>query len=191
MVPSSFMISQMTPEGSSPARRERSTEASVCPARTSTPPSRARRGKDVAGPREVAGPRAGLDRGQDGARAVGCGNAGGHALARIDGFAEGGAEVGGVVRRHQGQAESVAALAGQREADQAAAEGGHEIDDFGRHLFGGDGQVAFVLAILVVDDDQHAPGASFLDSLGNGREWHNLVSEFPLYRWAQGSTGGR
>ena len=45
MVPSSFMISQITPEGSSPARRERSTEASVCPARTSTPPSRARRGK--------------------------------------------------------------------------------------------------------------------------------------------------
>src|ERR1035438_1173752 len=45
MVPSSFMISQITPEGSSPARRERSTDASVCPARTSTPPSRARRGK--------------------------------------------------------------------------------------------------------------------------------------------------
>ncbi len=45
MEPSSFMISQMTPPGRSPARRARSTTASVCPARTSTPPSRARKGK--------------------------------------------------------------------------------------------------------------------------------------------------
>ena len=44
MLPSGFMISQITPEGSSPASRARSTEASVCPARTSTPPSRARNG---------------------------------------------------------------------------------------------------------------------------------------------------
>ncbi len=45
IVPSSFMISHSTPAGLSPARRHRSTEASVCPARTSTPPRRARSGK--------------------------------------------------------------------------------------------------------------------------------------------------
>jgi hypothetical protein len=45
MVPSSFMISQMTPAEKSPALRARSTDASVCPARTSTPPSLARKGK--------------------------------------------------------------------------------------------------------------------------------------------------
>ena len=45
IAPSSRMISQMTPEGLSPARRARSTEASVWPARTSTPPLRARSGK--------------------------------------------------------------------------------------------------------------------------------------------------
>ena len=44
IVPSSFMISQITPEGFSPASRAMSTAASVCPARTSTPPSRARSG---------------------------------------------------------------------------------------------------------------------------------------------------
>ena len=38
MLPSSFMISQMTPAGYSPAMRARSTAASVWPARTSTPP---------------------------------------------------------------------------------------------------------------------------------------------------------
>src|SRR5713101_4102984 len=45
MVPSSFMISQMTPAGLNPAMRARSTEASVWPARTRTPPVRARSGK--------------------------------------------------------------------------------------------------------------------------------------------------
>ncbi len=45
MVPSGFMISQITPAGERPAMRARSTEASVWPARTSTPPSRARSGK--------------------------------------------------------------------------------------------------------------------------------------------------
>ena len=40
----SFIISQMTAAGPVLARRQRSTEASVWPARTSTPPSRARRG---------------------------------------------------------------------------------------------------------------------------------------------------
>ena len=45
MVPSSFIISQRTPAGYKPARRARSTVASVWPALTSTPPSRARIGK--------------------------------------------------------------------------------------------------------------------------------------------------
>ena len=53
-----------------------------------------------------------------------------------------------------------------------AAVGRHEIDDFRGDLFGGDGQVAFVLAVFIVNDDQHAPGANFLDRFGNGSEWH-------------------
>src|SRR6266403_5389189 len=49
MVPSSRRISQMTPAGAKPARRARSTAPSVCPARTSTPPRRARSGKTCPG----------------------------------------------------------------------------------------------------------------------------------------------
>ena len=45
MLPSSFMISTMTPAGSNPAKREKSTAASVCPGRRNTPPAFARRGK--------------------------------------------------------------------------------------------------------------------------------------------------
>ena len=43
--PSSFIISQITPDGLRPARRLMSTAASVCPALTSTPPSLAFNGK--------------------------------------------------------------------------------------------------------------------------------------------------
>ena len=49
MLPSSFITSQMTPDGCNPAIRARSTEASVCPARTSTPPSRDRSGNTCPG----------------------------------------------------------------------------------------------------------------------------------------------
>ena len=45
MLPSSFMISQITPAGWRPASRARSTDASVWPVRSSTPNGRARSGK--------------------------------------------------------------------------------------------------------------------------------------------------
>ncbi len=49
IVPSSFMISQITPDGLRPASRAMSTPASVWPVRTSTPPSRAISGKTCPG----------------------------------------------------------------------------------------------------------------------------------------------
>ena len=45
IVPSSFKISTITPASSNPAKRDKSTAASVCPARRKTPPLRARNGK--------------------------------------------------------------------------------------------------------------------------------------------------
>jgi len=56
IVPSSFMISQMTPAGLRPASRARSTAASVCPARCRTPPGRARSGKTWPGITRSSGP---------------------------------------------------------------------------------------------------------------------------------------
>ncbi len=54
--PSSSMISHRTPDGVRPAIRARSTDASVWPARFSTPPRRARRGNMWPGTDEVVGP---------------------------------------------------------------------------------------------------------------------------------------
>ena len=55
MVPSSRMISQHRPQGTRPARRHRSTVASVWPPRTSTPPRRAVRGNTWPGRRRSSG----------------------------------------------------------------------------------------------------------------------------------------
>ena len=41
---------------------------------------------------------------------------------------------------------------------------GHEVDRLGRDELGGHGEVAFVFAVFVVDHDQHAAGAEFLDA---------------------------
>jgi hypothetical protein len=55
-VPSSFITSQMTPAGIRPARRARSTLASVWPVRSSTPPSFDRKGKMWPGVTRSPGP---------------------------------------------------------------------------------------------------------------------------------------
>ena len=68
------------------------------------------------------------------------------------------------------QAELFAALRGQRQADQPARLLGHEVD----RLRGGElrrhHQVALVLAVLAVADDDHAAAADLLDRLLDRRE---------------------
>ena len=72
---------------------------------------------------------------------------------------------------HGTDVEVLEALFGHGEADQAASELGHEVDGFGRDLFGGEGEVAFVLAVFVVDHHDHAAGADFLNRVRNVGEW--------------------
>ena len=70
-----------------------------------------------------------------------------------------------VLRHHQRNLELVEPLRRHRQADQPAAVARHEVDRLRRHLLGRDRQVAFVLAILVVDDDDHPAGADRLDGV--------------------------
>ena len=129
-------------------------------------------GKDMAGTSQIAGLAGRIDGDADGVRAVGRGDAGGDALGRFDGFAKRRAETRVVARRHGRQLQRVADFGAERKADQAARVPGHEVDDFGRDLFGGDGEVAFVFAIFIVDDDQHPAGPKILDRFGDGGERH-------------------
>lgn len=111
-------------------------------------------------------------RGAHGVCAVVGGDAGGHAFGRLDADGEVGLELRGVVAHHRRQAELRAALAGQRQTHQPARVGHHEVDVRRLDQLGGHDQIAFVLAVLVIDDHHHAAGAQFLDQFRNGCEIH-------------------
>ena len=146
-----------------PASRARSHAASVWPARVSTPPGCAASGKMWPGCTRSSSVAPRL---RTAARIV-CARS----YAEMPVVTPSAASIEtvkfGVVRRGVmrstigGKRERSAALLRQRQADQAARFADHEIDVLGPHFFGGHDQVAFVLAILVVDDHDHVAGADF------------------------------
>ena len=172
IVPSSFMISQITAAGVRPARRARSQPASVWPARTSTPPACAITGKMWPGCTMSEG----FASGAIAARTVRARSAAEMPVvtpsaASIDTVKVRAHATSGS-RDHRRQLERSAALLGQREADQAARMPRHEIDRLGRDELGGEHEVAFVLAILLVDQHDHSPGLEVGDDVGDGRKRH-------------------
>ncbi len=74
-----------------------------------------------------------------------------------------------------GRLQVLAAVARERQADQAAAEAGHEVDRLGRDVVGGEHQVAFVLAVFLVDQDDHAAGAHVGDDVFDRRDGHRRI----------------
>ena len=124
--------------------------------------------KDVTGARQVCRARGGVDGGQDGGGAIGGADAGGDAATRVDGFGESRAEGGGIHRGHGRQVQLVAALLGESQTDQAAAVLGHEVDGRGSYFFRRQGQVAFVLAVFVIDQNDLATLAKLLGGFIRG-----------------------
>ena len=96
--------------------------------------------------------------------AVGGGNTGGDALGRLDRDGEVGAEGGAVAARHHRQIERIAAFLGQGQADQAARMLDHEVDGFWRDEIGGEHQVAFIFAVFLINQNDHAASAQFGDN---------------------------
>ena len=169
IVPSSFMISQITPAGVSPASRAMSTAASVWPARTSTPPSRATSGKTWPGVTMSCGPH-------DGSMAT--------AMVRARSAAE-----MPVVTPSRASIETVkavwwrvplfCAISGRPSCSTRSRVSARQIRPrpclamklmaSGVAHLRGDDEVALVLAVLVVDQDEHPAVAGVLDDvLGRG-----------------------
>jgi hypothetical protein len=101
----------------------------------------------------------------NGQRAVVCRDAGGHAFGCFDRNRECRAVRALVVARHRRQAQLPAARLGQRQADQAAAKAGHEVDRLGSDMLGSQHQIALVFPIFLVHQDNHTPGAHFDNDL--------------------------
>ena len=119
MVPSSFMISQIT-AGRVQAGEAREVDAGLGLAGALEHAAGARHEREhVAGLHEVLRPGLGVDRHLDRVGAVGGGDAGRDALARLDRDGERRLQARLVVARHRRQVELGAALRRQREADRA------------------------------------------------------------------------
>jgi hypothetical protein len=112
----------------------------------------------------------GVDRRLDRAGAIRGGNPRRHPLAGLDRDREGGLERRLVVLCHRPQAELVAALGGQAEADQPSGVRRHEVDRLGSRKLRRDRQIALVLAVCGVDDDHEPAVADVLDRLFDRRQ---------------------
>ena len=74
------------------------------------------------------------------------------------------------VRTMKSRLSSLARAWRQREADQSAAVLGHEVDGVGRRHLRRDDEIAFVFAILGIDENDHAAVLHLLDDLFDRRE---------------------
>src|SRR5688572_25565134 len=128
--------------------------------------------------RQVGRPRLRIDRRHHRRGAVGCGNAGADVVLGIDRHAERGTERRGVGVDRERDFQLVQPLAGHRQTDLTTPVPHHEVDRLGRDLFRRDRQVAFVLAILIVDDDDHPAGADLLDGVVYRRKRTVLAGPF-------------
>ena len=133
----------------------------------------ARSGKTWPGVTRSSGRASGSTADADRVRAVGGADAGGDAVARLDADTVNAVPSGGpprLARRLHRQLERVDLLLGEREADEAAAVLGHEVDRLGRDHLGGHRQIALVLAVLVVDEDDHLAGADVVERIDDARD---------------------
>src|SRR2546430_10793413 len=126
---------------------------------------------------EVARASAGVDRDLDRVRSIVRRDPGRDALARLDRVHEGGAVAALVAGRGRREAELLAALRRQAEADEPPAVHGHEVDRLRRRELGRDDEVALVLAVGSVDDDDEASLPDVLDRVLDGRKRGDLAED--------------
>ena len=110
-------------------------------------------GVDVSRAAETFGAHVGIGQGADGSGAVMAADACGATFQQVDGHGERSAQHTRVGLYLVLQSQLSAALVGNRGAEHAASVVQHEVHGFGRDQFGSHNQVALVLAVLIVHDN--------------------------------------
>src|SRR6185503_1589557 len=131
-------------------------------------------GEDVPGTAQVGGDCGGIDRDVNRRRSIARGNSGRDPEPPlcVNADRERRRLILGVPLRHLRQAKLVATLASEGQADQAPPVQGHEVDGLRRDQLRGANEVALVLAILVVRDDDELAVLQVVDRLFDGAEGH-------------------
>ena len=112
----------------------------------------------------------------DGVRAIGRGNSRRDTLGGFDRYREIGAVKRSVYRRHRCEAELPSALLGDRHAYETSAELGHEIDNIRRDGVSRDDEVAFVFALLFIDQYRHPARLELGDDFRNRADGRRMLS---------------
>ncbi len=126
----------------------------------------------------------------DGAGAVGGADAGGHAEARvgIDADRVGRAARGGVDAALGLEVERITNVRLQRHTEHPPPFAQHKVDVLRRDVLGSADQIAFVLALLVIDQHHHAAAAEVFEDVRDGVQEAGVG--FRVYR-VSGSQPGR
>src|SRR5206468_4006685 len=124
----------------------------------------------VAGRDEIGGGHLRIDESADGDGAIVGRDARGDAAACIHADREGRAHRRRVLDHHHAKLQLGQTLAEHRHAHKAARVRDHEVHGLGGDLVGGHDEVAFVFAVLVVDDDEDPTLPDLLDRLYDRRE---------------------
>ncbi len=122
-------------------------------------------GIDVSGTAECLGSGSRVGKRTYGGSAVLNGNTGGAAFQLVNGHGERRAEHRCVVLDLTRQLQLVAAAHGYRRTQHTACVFQHEIDLFGSDFLGSHDEVALILAVFVVNDDDEFAGLEIPDSL--------------------------
>ena len=132
--------------------------------------------KDVAGRDNIISALAGINRHRNCPRTIRRRNARRHAFARFDRRGERSLMPCSVRAAHQLETELVNARLRHGQTDQPAPVRRHEIDRVGRRHLRRDDQIAFILAILVIDQNIHPTIARFLDNFLDRHQCRAIVT---------------
>ena len=145
----------------------------------------------VAGPHEVFGSGVGVHQDLNRAGAIRGRDASGDAGASFDTDSESSAKGSSVLANHGVEAEQVESNAIHGHADQSAGASGHEVDRVGGDELSGQGEIALVLAVFVIGDDQHLAVTERLDCLFDGAEGRLTSSRRATFgRRSAGTSSG-